>query len=343
MNHPELTAQLKHLYGFGTVQILGRIEGGYWSEVLSLTTDRGSFALLRYHPGYVPQGVQWEHGLMHFLGSTIPQVPVPVEQIDGSTHFVDKGRVAALFPLMGGHHPDSLEAMEAGAARMMAQLHRAGLGYPERSPRPGMPSLNELDWDHNWMWNWDEVVAFMSRAVTGWAEGLKLVGANAVESLEELANRIGQIESERSYCQSLTIALVRDGRLLTRGPIHGDYYPGNLLVEGGRITAVLDWDECRPDWQCYELARASWEFFQDQSSYSFDKSWALSFLEEYQEAGGPVPAAEFELLVPFMRCALLQDLLFEISEAIKGKAWEVTYSVSLLRSLENLTTTRWPD
>ena len=295
MNYPELTAQLKHLYGFGTVQILGRIEGGYWSEVLSLTTDRGSFALRRYHPDYVPQGVQWEHGLMRFLGSTIPQVPVPVEQIDGSTHFVDEGRVAALFPLMSGHHPDSVQAMEE----------------------------------------------FIIRSARGRAEGPQLVGHNAFESRGEVANRIGQLRAERNYCRVFTSNLIREKRSPVFGPIQGDYYPGNLLIEEGRITAVLDWDECRSDWQCYELARATWEFSRDQSSDSLDRPRVVSFLEGYQDAGGPVPAAEFDLLTPFMRCALLQDLLFGISEATKGRTWEVSYSAYLLRSLENLEATEW--
>jgi hypothetical protein len=40
---------------------------------------------------------------------------------------------------------------------MLAQLHQARLEYPDVSPRPNYPPLQELDWGTNRMWRWDEV------------------------------------------------------------------------------------------------------------------------------------------------------------------------------------------
>ncbi|HWI61329.1 MAG TPA: phosphotransferase, partial [Symbiobacteriaceae bacterium] len=42
--------------------------------------------------------------------------------------------------------------------------------------------------------------------------------------------------------------------------IHGDYYPGNLLVgPDARISAILDWDFAGPHWRELEVARGAVE------------------------------------------------------------------------------------
>ncbi len=116
---------LEDQYGFGAVQIRERLEGGYWSEVFRVAADGGDYAFRRYHPGAVPAGVPWEHGLTRFLGSTIEQVPVPLRQVDGSTFSVDEGRVVALFPLMRGSRPEESIRGKAWEVWYSASLLRA--------------------------------------------------------------------------------------------------------------------------------------------------------------------------------------------------------------------------
>lgn len=43
-------------------------------------------------------------------------------------------------------------------------------------------------------------------------------------------------------------------------PLHGDFYAGNMLARGGRIVALLDWDEAILGPPERELAWAAWEF-----------------------------------------------------------------------------------
>jgi aminoglycoside phosphotransferase (APT) family kinase protein len=43
-------------------------------------------------------------------------------------------------------------------------------------------------------------------------------------------------------------------------PLHGDFYPGNVLAVGNRLVGLLDWDEAfvgRPE---SELAASAWEW-----------------------------------------------------------------------------------
>ncbi len=38
-----------------------------------------------------------------------------------------------------------------------------------------------------------------------------------------------------------------DGHSVGRGLVHGDFWPGNLLMNDGEVTGVIDWESARPD------------------------------------------------------------------------------------------------
>ena len=38
--------------------------------------------------------------------------------------------------------------------------------------------------------------------------------------------------------------------------IHGDFYPGNMLVIGNRIVGLFDWEESILEWRIWEVAQA---------------------------------------------------------------------------------------
>ena len=48
-------------------------------------------------------------------------------------------------------------------------------------------------------------------------------------------------------------------------PIHGDFYGGNLLMQGDRIVAVLDWSDAALVPMEQEVAWAMWEFCQNEA------------------------------------------------------------------------------
>jgi Ser/Thr protein kinase RdoA (MazF antagonist) len=132
--------------------------------------------------------------------------------------------------------------------------------------------------------------------------------------------------------------LVQTGRPLTVGLVHDDFHGNNLLVDGAEITALLDWDGCHRDWLLWDLSNALWEFCSDDDHHTLVIPTAQAFLRAYQEAGGPVTEAEFELIIPFIRCRRLIESLTALHGIATGGAWDESpdYLMHNLLALENL-------
>lgn len=64
--------------------------------------------------------------------------------------------------------------------------------------------------------------------------------------------------------------------------IHGDFYPGNLLFAGERLSAILDWDFCGAGWRGVEVARAAVEVALTAEG-GLDLGRVGAFLAGYQE------------------------------------------------------------
>jgi Ser/Thr protein kinase RdoA (MazF antagonist) len=343
MVSPALCELLEAHYDLGGIRSDRVLEGGYWNRVLGIETGRGSQVLRISRPAVTVEEVEYEHALMRHMAGWVPQVPAPVAARDGPTCFRCEGRVVCLFPFMPGRIADrERAAVREEAARVLARIHQAGLQYPDHSPRPGYPPLANLDWDQNRMWTWSEVCALL----VGFVEGQGALGRpwNEAEAtgLRKIAEHLPEIERERVRFRDWVAQLASSGRPLQFAPIHGDYYRGNLLAGGDRITAVLDWEECQPEWLALELGRATWEFCKRKALDALDPGRASAFLHAYQEAGGPVPATEFDLLLPFARCVRLIEVLFALGEALRGEDWDAEYTLHNLRSLENLRRVEWP-
>ena len=66
-----------------------------------------------------------------------------------------------------------------------------------------------------------------------------------------------------------------------RGPIHGDFFGGNVLIRRGRIAGVVDWEESCVNLLAYDLANAVWQFCVDKRRHDFDCELAAAMLEAY--------------------------------------------------------------
>lgn len=77
----------------------------------------------------------------------------------------------------------------------------------------------------------------------------------------------------------------------TVGLVHGDYRTGNVLIEGGRVTAVVDWELAYLGDTCFDLGYLSLDYFAGTfvargSSLACavaDRDWLIS---EYEELTG---------------------------------------------------------
>ena len=103
---------------------------------------------------------------------------------------------------------------------------------------------------------------------------------------------------------------------IRRVPLHGDFYRGNLLVEGGRITGLIDWDDSRVGSLESELAWSTWELAQaPPPGDGFDPERTARFLAVYRDSGGPA-SADLAVLVPLIRANLRR----EVREAARMRA-----------------------
>ena len=283
MTPAQLQAAIATHYTLDDIRVTGALAGGEWNHVLRVETGRGPFVLRVSHPATLPESVAYEHALMRFMHRRLPQVPDPVPARDGSTYFVDEGRVVCLFPWMPGEIADrESAAIRAGAGRMLARIHRASLEYPDRSPHPVYSALRDLDWDANLWWSWREVRDYLSpRAERSTPAILEDAPGTGRVTRGEIAVRFPWIEAERERLRAFVARLAGSGRPLPFAPVHGDYYRRNLLAEGDRITAVIDWEECHPDWLVLELAQSLWELCKCDARDTLHGDRAAAFLRAY--------------------------------------------------------------
>ncbi|HEV3049412.1 MAG TPA: phosphotransferase [Longimicrobium sp.] len=335
-----LLAEIRTRYAWATVEPVGLLYGGEWNRVVQVATDRGPVVLRVAHPSTAPASLAYSHAAMRFMGARFPQVAPPIPQQDGSTLLRVDGQLAALFPYLSGDRARSEEPrVLRGAARMLAGLHGAALEWPARG-HPVFRPLHQMDWDRNHLWDWEQVGALLAGHECGVA-GLNPATREELRAFTAALGREGLDLPRELATFREWIARLAGERPLATGLIHGDYYPDNLLEEHGRITGVLDWDECRPEWLVYELARATWEFCSEGESLGLPR--ARSFVQAYCEAGGPVPEGEWDLLVPFIRYTRLEDALFALNEALRGGAWDgehTEYHLCNLRALRRSTSSR---
>jgi Ser/Thr protein kinase RdoA (MazF antagonist) len=247
-----------------------------------------------------PESVAWEHDLVRFLADEIDEVLAPLPALDGSTFFVDDGRLVSVFPFVEG---DEVRDQEAAFRQelpvLLARLHRRALAWPVGERRGDVPSLRERDWDRNDWWDW----SIVEKTPT-------LV--RAFEELREWVANAGDL----CVC-----------------PIHGDFHAGNLLAHEGRIVAVVDWQYARRDWPAFELASLAYDLAWDEQSNTVDAGMRDRAVQRYVEAGGP---GEPHVLLPMARLVALVTVLFSLTRAARGLSWNPDFTAQLIAMLDDL-------
>jgi Ser/Thr protein kinase RdoA (MazF antagonist) len=335
---PDFFATLQARYALGKIYQSHRLEGGEWKTLLRIDCDRGAFVVSVSHPSAVREGVAYEHAFLRYLNARLPQIAAPLVAQDESTYFFADGRIVTLFPFIPGVIADR-DQMRLPAARFLAQYHQAALDYPNRAARPDIPAWWCLDWDANYAWHWPTVWTLLestSATATGAAQRFWQGGGAWAKAIQA---RRDQIAAERAHFQVWLPQLAHSARPLRIAPIHDDYHRKNLLCNGGQITALLDWDGCHPDWLVFDLSLAIWEFCKDRTKTTMDHAQVQAFIGAYQMANGPVPARDFDLIIPLIRCRRIIEVLFSLQGIVNGDTWDedfAEYAMGNLVALEKL-------
>lgn len=334
----QLASLITSNYDLPKIDAISNLEGGYWNQTLRLETGSGDFVLRISRPRTRPESLFYQHDLMRFMKARIPEVLSPVALGDGKTFFVHENRVVTLLPFMTGENASrKVPAHQRSAAEMLAKLHRSGLEYPDKSKRFGYAPLMEFNWQQNPDWYWTEVKDLLKSGAQRLKKSLiPPIGERAFYRLVEIAARRRQLAEELHGVYKWIEELKKSSRTLLSAPIHGDYYPSNLLVKNDKIRAVLDWDECRPEWLAYELGRALWEFCRADDVPAMKTEYTQAFLNSYRSAGGVVSESDFDLLVPFIRTVRVQEILFSLGEALRGEWWDPEYTLYNFEALDNI-------
>jgi Ser/Thr protein kinase RdoA (MazF antagonist) len=156
------------------------------------------------------------------------------------------------------------------------------------------------------------LLARLHRVLPAWPAARPRPGS--LRQAERLAERDAIAEPEDAALDRFLAARAKDPRV-RRVPLHGDVYRGNLLVDGGRLVGLIDWDDSRVGSLEGELAWSVWELAQAPDGDGLDVARAERFLSVYAASGGPAPT-ELELLIPLIRANLRR----EVREAARARA-----------------------
>jgi homoserine kinase type II len=196
--------------------------GGTATEKAVLRTEAGDFVLRRRQAEHCrPQWIAFEHEWLGFLARSRFPVAAPLATTRGERCAVRDGEVYEMIPLMRGRvvaRPNDVQLRNLGAA--LARYHGFGESYIRRSAAAYAHKEGSVREDH------------------------PLILLPIIRQLRSA----GPDPSGRRMLRRLKARLIDTFRLLEsdvmpsveKTIIHGDFHPGNVLFEGGDVSAFLD-------------------------------------------------------------------------------------------------------
>lgn len=179
---------------------------------------------LRINEGKSVEDVAREAAIVEHVAARGVSTPAPFRTKEGASFGAWQGQLVSLFPWRGGRtlprsEVQPVHARAAGEA--LARLHLAGESFPDH--RPGRYEPDEID--------------------------RRLGRIEALASSEPaLAEAVAVLGPE---LRALAAARVPD---LPEGLIHGDLFLDNVLFEGDRLAALLDFEQASWGRLAYDLA-----------------------------------------------------------------------------------------
>lgn len=218
-------AELAAVFDLGAVERYQPIAAGTINTNFELATDRGRF-FVRLNEGKAEADVAWEARLVTALAAAGVVTPPPLVAKDGRPYAECMRKWASVFPWRDGHHVAADHVTPAiaetfGAA--LGELHRAGLELPS-------------GWRRGSIYDHDHLVSRFDRCARLDDRALNYALAILREEL----------------------AIAKAGFALrkaaTHGIIHGDLFRDNVLWEGDKISAILDFEQASGGSLAYDLA-----------------------------------------------------------------------------------------
>jgi homoserine kinase type II len=257
--------QLADAFGIGSVSAWKEIEAGTINSNFAIHAEGGRY-FLRINEGKSEEAVRYEAELVAALAERGVPTPVPVESASGQSLVAFEGKWVSLFPwVVGGHRKlgevSASDAREVGIA--LASLHQAGLPLADSMPRAGI-------------YTFDDIV------------GRYREFADSEDP--ELALAISEIATEIAWLR--THATEREQAPV--GIIHGDLFRDNVMFDGPRLSALIDFEQASTGSLVYDLAVClnAWCFTDhielDVATALVDGYQSVRVLEESECAALPI-------------------------------------------------------
>lgn len=197
------------------------IAGGHSNLTYRFVDRRGEAFVLRRPPlGHVLESAH-DMGREHRIVSALWGSDVPVAPTYG--YCEDTSVNGAPFYVMG--YVDGAVLHDAHVAATMEAAERHALGLDVIRV---LAALHNLDPDAVGLGELGRKEAYLERQLKRWNKQWEASKTHEIPEMEEVSRRL----AERMPAQ------------VGAGIVHGDYRLGNMIVGGGRILAVLDWELC---------------------------------------------------------------------------------------------------
>lgn len=301
----DVAAELKEIlacYDVGALAGWERNDRGYCNVSYRVDTvldgERRRYFFRKYRKGIKRGELEFEHAVInHLVEQGFGLVARVFRTRDGET-FVqrcecpddEQGTFYALFDFLPGEDrytwidPVCSDQEVEGAAAVLAGFHNAVFGLVPKGER-SEPKIFDL-------------LPLVAENAKGCRARTKetVFDACLLEHLCAILENIERTrcELDRSECHGL-VQLV----------VHGDYHPGNLKFQNEGIVGLFDFDWCKIDARCFDVALAIFYFF---AAWAGEQDGELNlgqlalFLRAYQTALertcglGPLSGVELEAL-----------------------------------------------
>ena len=267
-------------YDLGEVVELTPIAEGVENTNYRLETENGRFVLTLFEGRTDEASLPFCLGLTAHLAARGFPCPTPIEDRSGAWLGRLNGRAAAVIEWKTGAWLRSpSEAEQAAAGAVLARLHQTAAGFEVQRENPVGPTM------------WRRLADRCAAGASGQDRAL-------LDQVEAALARLGDVFSGD----------------LPGGPIHADYFPDNILFEGGQVSAVIDFYFGCNGAFAYDLAIAL-------SAWGFDAEGRAqpgaiaAFLRGY-ESVRPLTQAERAALPKLGEAAALRFTLTRLHDRI---------------------------
>ncbi|MCG8422844.1 MAG: homoserine kinase [Proteobacteria bacterium] len=272
-------------FGLGEVVTWTEIPAGTINSNFSLETTDGRF-VLRINEGKSEDEVRYEAELVtELVGRGVP-APLPHRAPSGDPFVVHDGRYVSLFPWVEGSHRSAGQVTASDAAalgRALARLHRAGLDIAEKFQRAGR-------------YTFEQIVGRFEHICT-------LTDAT---SDPVLAPALAVVKDEIAWLR----ARDHTRQSATRGIIHGDLFPDNVMFAGPELTALIDFEQASAGSLAYDVAVCLNSWCYDDE---FDPALITATLSGYQEVRA-MPRHDLAALPVEVRAAAMRFIVTRITD-----------------------------